>query len=43
MVDLSWHSRSTEQLKVYVGHTDHVLDMTVLPDGTLVSASKDSN
>lgn len=43
MIDLSWHSRSAEMLKMYVGHTDHVMDMTVLNDGTLVSCSKDSN
>ena len=41
MNDASWHSKSTEMLKEYIGHTDHVNDMTVCKDGTLVSCSKD--
>lgn len=42
MGELAWHSRSADMLKVYVGHTDHVMALTVCNDGTLVSCSKDS-
>lgn len=42
MTDLSWHSRSAEMLRVYQGHSDHVMGLTVLKDGNLVSCSKDS-
>jgi WD40 repeat protein len=41
MTDASWHSRSTELLREYIGHTDHVNDMTVCKDGSLVTCSKD--
>ncbi len=40
--DSSWHSRSAELLHVYTGHTDHVMDLCLLNDGSLVSCSKDS-
>lgn len=41
MTDIEWHSKSAELLTALLGHTDQILDLTVLADGTLVSSSKD--
>ena len=41
MTDIEWHSKSAELLTGLLGHTDQILDLTLLSDGSLVSSSKD--